>query len=183
MYALIEGNARGWTDGLIIASFALSAVVLTTFFVIESRRESPMLPLSFFRIPTFAASNVVAAAVFFALFGSTFFLSLYLQNVQGYSPIGAGARLFPFTAMILLIAPVSGRLSDRFGSRWFMAAGTSVLAVGLLLVERSQPGSSYAGVILPSMLVMGGGMAMTMGTTTTMSTMAIIITKRRSGRA
>src|SRR5207244_2860372 len=64
--------------------------------------------------------------------------------------------------MILLIAPVSGRLSDRFGSRWFMAAGTSVLAVGLLLVERSQPGSSYAGVILPSMLVMGGGMAMTM---------------------
>jgi EmrB/QacA subfamily drug resistance transporter len=162
VYGLIEGNARGWTDPLILGSFALSAVALAVFFVVETRREYPMLPLQFFRIPTFAAANVVAAAVFFALFGFTFFLSLYLQNVQGYSPVGAGFRLFPFTAMILLIAPVSGRLSDRFGSRWFMAAGTSILAVGLLLVERSQPGSSYVGVILPSMLVMGAGMATTM---------------------
>src|SRR2546428_662469 len=121
VYALIEGNARGWTDGLIIASFALSAVVLTTFFVIESRRESPMLPLSFFRIPTFAAANVVAAAVFFALFGSVFFLTLYLQNVQGYSPVQAGLRLFAFSAGILVLAPISGRLSDRFGSRWLLA--------------------------------------------------------------
>jgi len=162
VYALIEGNARGWTDGLILASFALSAVLFAVFFYLETHREYPMLPLSFFRIPTFAASNVVAAAVFFALFGSTFFLSLYLQNVQGYSPVGAGFRLFPFTAMILLIAPVSGRLSDRFGSRWFMAAGTLVLSGGLLLVLRTEPGSSYLGVILPSMLVMGGGMATTM---------------------
>src|SRR6266542_3933311 len=75
VFALIEGNDRGWTDGLILGSFALSAVLLVTFFVIESRREYPMLPLSFFRIPTFAAANVVAASVFFALFGSTFFLS------------------------------------------------------------------------------------------------------------
>src|SRR6266540_235041 len=69
VYALIEGNDRGWTDGVILGSFALSAVLLVTFFVIESRREYPMLPLSFFRIPTFAAANVVAASVFFALFG------------------------------------------------------------------------------------------------------------------
>src|SRR5438876_668786 len=132
VYGLIEGNARGWTDGLILGSFALAAAFLAVFFYIETHREFPMLPLSFFRIPTFAASNVVAASVFFALFGSTFFLTLYFQNVRGFSPVAAGLRLFPFTAMILLIAPVSGRLSDRFGSRWFMAAGTSVLAVGLL---------------------------------------------------
>jgi EmrB/QacA subfamily drug resistance transporter len=162
VYALIEGNDRGWTDGLILGSFALAAVLLATFFVIESRREYPMLPLSFFRIPTFAASNVVAASVFFALFGSTFFLSLYLQNVRGYSPIGAGVRLFPFTVMILLIAPVAGRLSDRFGSRWFMTAGTLILASGLALALRLQPDSSYLGVILPSMVVMGAGMATTM---------------------
>ncbi|MCA1727163.1 MAG: MFS transporter [Actinobacteria bacterium] len=161
-FALIEGNSRGWTDPVILGSFGLSAAFLIAFFVAESRHYSPMLPLSFFRIPTFAASNVVAAAVFFALFGSTFFLALYLQNVQGYSPVGAGTRLLPFTAMILLIAPVAGRLSDRFGSRWFMTAGTFTLGVGLLLVLFSQPGSSYAGVILPSMVVMGAGMAMTM---------------------
>ena len=83
VYALIEGNDRGWTDGIILGAFALAVVLLVAFFVIESRREYPMLPLQFFKIPTFAASNVVAAAVFFALFGSTFFLSLYLQNVPG----------------------------------------------------------------------------------------------------
>src|SRR5436190_17460596 len=89
VFALIEGNDRGWTDGLILGAFALAAVLLVTFFVIESKREYPMLPLSFFKIPTFAAANVVAASVFFALFGSIFFLSLYLQNVRGYSPVGA----------------------------------------------------------------------------------------------
>ncbi len=162
VYALIEGNARGWTDGLIIASFALSAVVLTTFFVIESRRESPMLPLSFFRIPTFAAANVVAAAVFFALFGSVFFLTLYLQNVQGYSPVGAGLRLFVFSVVILLVAPVAGRLSDRFGSRWFMTIGPLVAAGGLGLLLRTHVDSSYVGVLLPAFLVLPFGMALTM---------------------
>jgi EmrB/QacA subfamily drug resistance transporter len=162
VYALIEGNARGWTDGIILGAFALAAVLLAAFFVIESRREYPMLPLSFFKIPTFAASNVVAAAVFFALFGTTFFLSLYLQNVRGFSPVQAGIRLFPFTVMILIIAPIAGRLSDRFGSRWFMTFGTATLALGLALMTRTQPDSSYLTVILPAMLVMGAGMASTM---------------------
>src|SRR5437667_8849314 len=123
VYALIEGNARGWSDGLILAAFALSAVLLAVFFWVESHREFPMLPLAFFRIPTFSAANVVAAAVFFAMFGSVFFLALYLQNIQGYSPVGAGVRLFAFSAVILVVAPISGRLSDRFGSRWFMPFG------------------------------------------------------------
>src|SRR5439155_13796293 len=96
VYALIEGNAKGWTNPLIIGSFALAAVILAAFFTIESRSESPMLPLRFFRIPTFAAANVVAAAVFFAMFGSVFFLSLYLQNVRRFSPVAAGLRRFPF---------------------------------------------------------------------------------------
>ncbi|HXJ65691.1 MAG TPA: MFS transporter [Actinomycetota bacterium] len=162
VYALIEGNDRGWTDGLILAAFGLAAALLIAFFVIESRREYPMLPLSFFKIPTFAASNVVAAAVFFALFGTTFFLSLYLQNVRGFSPVQAGIRLFPFTVMILIIAPVAGRLSDKYGSRWFMTFGTATLALGLALMTRAQPDSSYLTVILPAMIVMGAGMASTM---------------------
>ena len=162
VYALIEGNNRGWTDGLILASFALAAVILTAFFVIESRSESPMLPLSFFKIRTFAAANFVAAAVFFALFGTVFFLTLYFQDVHGYSPVGAGVRLFPFPVMILIIAPIAGRLSDRFGSRWFMTAGPTLSAIGLSLVLRTQPDSSYFGVIFPSMVVWGAGMAMTM---------------------
>jgi EmrB/QacA subfamily drug resistance transporter len=162
VFALIEGNARGWTDPLILGAFALSAVLLAGFFYVESHRESPMLPLSFFRIPTFAAANVVAAAVFFAMFGTVFFLTLYLQNVRGYSPVQAGVRLFAFSVVILLVAPVAGRLSDRFGSRWFMTFGPLVAAGGMALLLRTQPDSSYLTVILPAFLVLAAGMASTM---------------------
>jgi EmrB/QacA subfamily drug resistance transporter len=162
VYALIEGNVRGWTDGAILAFFGLSAVCLAAFLRIEARSSSPMLPLSFFRIPTFSAANVVAAAVFFAMFGTTFFLTLYLQNVEGYSPVAAGIRLFPFTAMILVVAPVSGRLSDRFGSRWLMTFGTLTAAIGMLLLTRTEPGSPYVSVLLPAFVTLGTGMATTM---------------------
>jgi EmrB/QacA subfamily drug resistance transporter len=162
VYALIEGNGRGWTDPFILGAFALSAVLLATFFYVESHREFPMLPLSFFRIPTFAASNVVAAAIFFAMFGSVFFLALYLQNVRGYSPVQAGLRLFAFSLAILFIAPVAGRLSDRFGSRWFMTAGPLLAATGMAMLLRTEVDSSYLGVLLPAFLVLASGMAMTM---------------------
>ncbi len=162
VYATIEGNTRGWTNGSILGAFALAAVLLGAFVWIEAHRASPMLPLGFFRVPTLAAAIGVAAAVFFALFGVTFFFSLYLQDIQGYSPIGAGVRLLPFTAMILLLAPLAGRLSDRFGSRWLMTGGTGLLAIGLALGLRLQVGSSYSSVILPSLMVMGAGMALTM---------------------
>jgi EmrB/QacA subfamily drug resistance transporter len=162
VYALIEGNNRGWTDPLILGSFALAAVVLAAFFVIEARSDSPMLPLSFFKIPTFAAANVVAASVFFALFGTVFFLTLYFQDVHGYSPVGAGIRLFPFPVMILILAPIAGRLSDRYGSRWFMTAGPLLSALGLTLLLRTQPDSSYFGVIFPGLVIWGSGMAITM---------------------
>jgi len=161
-YATIEGNTRGWTDGLILGSFALAVVSLALFVKVEQGRPSPMLPLSFFRNPTFTAAIATAVAVFFALFGMTFFLSLYLQNVVGYDPVATGVRLVPFTVMILLIAPVSGRLSDRYGSRWFMAGGTALLGGGLAMCLRMQVGSSYVAVILPAMVMMGAGMALTM---------------------
>jgi MFS family permease len=162
VYALIEGNAKGWTNPLIVGAFALAAVILAAFFTIESRSESPMLPLRFFRIPTFAAANVVAAAVFFAMFGSVFFLSLYLQNVRGYSPVAAGLRLFAFSVVILFVAPISGRLSDRFGSRWFMTFGPLLAAGGLGLLLRTDPTSAYVSVLLPAFIVLAAGMAMTM---------------------
>jgi EmrB/QacA subfamily drug resistance transporter len=162
VYGLIEGNSKGWGDSLILVSFALSAVLLVAFFWIESHRESPMLPLSFFKIPTFSAANVVAAAVFFAMFGSVFFFSLYLQNIDHYSPVAAGIRLLAFSLVILIVAPLSGRFSDRYGSRWFMTVGPLVGAVGLGLMLRTEVGSPYTTVILPSFLVLAAGMATTM---------------------
>jgi EmrB/QacA subfamily drug resistance transporter len=176
VFALIEGNARGWTDGLILGAFALAAVLLGVFFYVESHRDSPMLPLNFFRIPTFAAANVVAAAVFFAMFGTVFFLTLYLQNIQGYTPVQAGVRLLAFSAVILVVAPISGRLSDKYGSRWFMTVGPLLAATGMALMLRTQPESSYLTVILPSFLVLACGMAMTM-TPMTAAVMASVETR------
>ncbi len=121
-----------------------------------------MLPLSFFKIPTFSAANVVAAAVFFAMFGSVFFFSLYLQNIDHYSPVGAGVRLLAFSLVILIVAPLAGRFSDRFGSRWFMTVGPIVGAIGLALMLRTEVGSAYITIILPSFLVLAAGMATTM---------------------
>jgi len=162
VYGLIEGNARGWTDGLILGAFVLAAVLLAIFIRIESRRASPMLPLSFFRIPTFAASNGVAAAIFFAMFGTIFYLTLYLQNILRYSPEGAGLRLFAFSVVMLVVAPNVGRLSDRYGSRGFMTAGPLIAAAGMLLLTRTQVDSSYWTVLLPAFLVLATGMSMTM---------------------
>jgi len=162
VYALIEGNSRGWRDSWITGSFGLALLFFVIFLVVESKRSSPMLPLKFFRNPTFAASNVVAASVFFALFGTVFFLALYLQNIRGFSPFATGVRLMPFTAAILLISPISGKLSDRHGSRWLMTLGTAVAAVGLGLLLRTQPQSSYFTVIFPAFVVLGSGMALTM---------------------
>jgi EmrB/QacA subfamily drug resistance transporter len=162
VFGLIEGNDRGWTNPVIVGSFVLSALLLAVFFWIEAHRESPMLPLRFFRIPTFWASNVVAATVFFALFGTVFFLTLYMQNVLGYSPMQAGVRLLAFSAVMLVVAPTAGRLSDRYGSRWFMTVGTLLAATGMALFLRTEVDSSYATVLLPAFLVLAAGMAMTM---------------------
>ena len=162
VYATIEGNSKGWTSPLILGSFALAAALIALFLWVEAHSDAPMLPLRLFSNATLSAAIGTAVSLFFALFGMTFFLSLYLQNVRGYDPVATGVRMVPFTVMILLIAPVSGRLSDRFGSRWFMAAGTAVLAGGLALSLRMEASSSYLGVILPAMVAMGAGMALTM---------------------
>ena len=162
VYALIEGGAEGWDSDLILGAFAGAAILLILFIVIELKSSNPMLPLQFFRNPTFAASNVVAASVFFALFGTTFFLALYLQNVRGFSPLETGVRLLPFTAAILLISPVAGRLSDKHGSRWLMTLGCLYAAGGMALLLRIEPNSSYESIILPAFIVLGSGMALTM---------------------
>ncbi len=162
VYATIEGNPRGWSNWLIIVSYALSAALLIAFWSMERRSKAPMLPLRFFRNRTFSAGVAVAACVFFSLFGVMFFFSLYLQNVKGYSPIGAGERLLPLTVMILLVAPIAGQLSDRFGSRWLMASGTLVLAAGLAMFLGVGSSAPYATLILPAMVVISTGIALTL---------------------
>jgi EmrB/QacA subfamily drug resistance transporter len=160
-YGLIEGNSHGWTSGRIVASFAVAAVALVSFVLLERHQRTPMLDLSLFRNRTFAGANAVMLLVALAMFGVFFFVSLYMQNILGYSAVQAGAAFLPMTVLIVLIAPLAGRTSDRFGSRWLMGGGMTLLAIQLFYFSRLGVHESYW-ALLPAMLIGGVGMASVM---------------------
>jgi EmrB/QacA subfamily drug resistance transporter len=164
-YALIEANSYGWGSTRIIAAFALAAASLAGFVTLELRQRRPMLDLTLFRNPTFSGANVSMLLVALAMFGVFFYVSLYVQQILGYSPVEAGASFLPATILIAALAPQVGRLVDRVGSRWLTGGGMTLLALSLVLYSRLGTGSSYWD-ILPGLVLMGFGMALTMTPTT-----------------
>jgi EmrB/QacA subfamily drug resistance transporter len=160
-FALIEANAYGWGDPVILGLFALSAVAFAAFVWLELHQRSPMLDLSLFRSSTFAGANVVALLVTLAMFGVFFFMSIYMQNVLGYSATKTGAAFLPMTVLIILIAPAAGKFSDRVGSRWLMTAGMTCLTVALVVFSRLGLDSGFWD-IAPGLLVGGLGMGLVM---------------------
>jgi EmrB/QacA subfamily drug resistance transporter len=160
-YALIEGNRHGWSSPEILGLFVASVVLLVAFVVLEHRQRLPMLDLSLFKIGSFTGANIVAMLVSLGMFGVFFFVSLYVQNILGYSPIQAGAIFLPMTILIILIAPIAGKASDRIGSRWLMGAGMTIVGISLLLYQRVGLHSDFW-TLLPSLLLGGVGMALTM---------------------
>jgi EmrB/QacA subfamily drug resistance transporter len=160
-FALIEANGYGWTDPVILGLFAGAGAALALFVRLEARQRAPMLDLSLFRNTTFAGANVVALLVTLAMFGVFFFMSLYMQNVLGYSAVKTGAVFLPMTVLIILVAPAAGRFSDRIGSRWLMTGGMALLAVALLLFSRLGLDSGFWD-IFPGLIVGGLGMASVM---------------------
>jgi EmrB/QacA subfamily drug resistance transporter len=161
VYALIEANSKGWTSPLILGLFALAAVSGTAFVLLELHQRLPMFDMALFRNPTFAGANTVALLVSLAMFGVFFFISLYMQNVLGYSAVRAGVAFLPMTVLIIIVAPFAGRSSDRLGSRWLMTAGMTLVGCSLLVFAQLQPDSSYF-QLLPGMILGGVGMATTM---------------------
>jgi EmrB/QacA subfamily drug resistance transporter len=181
-YALIEANTHGWTSGRILGAFGVAAATLLAFVVLELRQRLPMLDLSLFRNTTFAGANLVVLLVALAMFGVFFFVSLYMQNVLGFSAVQAGAAFLPMTFLIILVAPLAGRASDRAGSRWLMTAG--MVLVGLQLLWFSTLGvSSTFWHLLPGLLVGGLGMALTMTPTAAAAIRAVPVEKSGVGSA
>jgi EmrB/QacA subfamily drug resistance transporter len=181
-YGLIEANKYGWTSGRIVGLFALCVVALAIFVVIEMRSRLPMLDLSLFKNPTFAGANLVMLLVALAMFGVFFFVSIYMQNVLGYSPTQAGAAFLPMTVLIVLFAPIAGKLSDRIGSRWLMGTGMVLVSASLLIFSRLGLGSTYWH-ILPGLIVGGLGMAITMTPTTAAAMGSVAVDKAGVGSA
>jgi len=161
VYALIEANSRGWTSPLILGLFALAAVSGTAFVLLELHQRLPMFDMTLFRNPTFAGANTVALLVSLAMFGVFFFISLFMQNVLGYSAVRAGVAFLPMTVLIIVVAPIAGKSSDRLGSRWLMTGGMTLVGCSLLIFAQLQPDSAYL-FLLPGMVLGGLGMAITM---------------------
>jgi EmrB/QacA subfamily drug resistance transporter len=179
-YALIEGNSHGWASPEIIGLFVLAAVLLVGFVLLEHFQRLPMLDLSLFKNGSFVGANLVAMLVSLGMFGVFFFVSLYIQNILGWTPTQAGASFLPMTILIILVAPLAGRWSDRIGSRWLMGAGMTLVGISLLLYQRVGLHSDFW-TLLPAMLLGGVGMAMTMSPMTAAAMQSVPVDKAGVG--
>ena len=181
-YALIEANTYGWTSGRIVGLFAVAAVGLGVFVLLELRQRVPMLDLTLFKNGTFAGANTVMLLVGLAMFGVFFYNSLFIQNIMGYSAVQTGATFLPMTMLIILVAPAAGKFSDRVGSRWLMAVGMILLSVSLFTFSRLDAAADFWS-LLPGLLVGGFGMAFVMTPTTAAAMGSVSIDKAGVGSA
>jgi EmrB/QacA subfamily drug resistance transporter len=160
VWGLVRANQQGWTSPEIVGTLAGGAVLVVAFVIYELRSRAPMLPIRYFRNATFSGANAASLFMFFGMFGSVFLLAQFFQTVQGLSPLDAGLRILPWTAMPILVAPTAGALSDRINGRTLMAIGLALQGVGLLWIGHvTTPTAPYSDFIVPFILS-GVGMGM-----------------------
>ena len=174
--ALVEGNAWGWGSPRIVALLAGSVVLLGAFLIIEGRVKAPVIQFEFLRSRNFVGATLVAFVISFAMLGMFFFMALYIQNILGYSPLEAGVRFLPTTLVIMVIAPIAGRLTDRIGPRPLIVAGLAIVAVSLFMQSLITVDSGYGSLLVP-FIMMGVGIALTMSPMSTAAMNAVATTK------
>jgi EmrB/QacA subfamily drug resistance transporter len=180
VYALIEGNGRGWGSTEILGCFGGALVLLGAFLVAELRQQRPMFDLSLLRRPAFAGASLVAFTMSGSLFSLFLFLTLFIQNVIGYGPFQAGLRFLPLTVPVLLVAPIAGRATVRVPIRLILALGLVLVAVGLVLMSGLGGGSGFAH-LLPGFIV--GGIGVGVVNPAIASTAVGVVPHNRSGMA
>jgi EmrB/QacA subfamily drug resistance transporter len=160
VFGLVRSQSLGWTSATILASLIAGVGLLALFCVWELRAREPMLPMSFFAKRSFAVTNVVSFSMYFGMFGSIFFLSQYMQNVLGNTPLQAGLKLLVWTGATMLVAPLAGVFSERYGSRPFMVVGLSLQALALgWLATMTSTHLPYTHMLIPFVMA-GAGMAL-----------------------
>jgi EmrB/QacA subfamily drug resistance transporter len=160
VWGLVRGNSVGWGSAEIVGALVAGAVVTALFVAWELRTEHPMLPMRFFRNRIFALANVASLLMSFGMFGSIFLLAQFFQTVQGYSPLGSGLRILPWTAMPMVVAPIAGALSDRVSASRIIGTGLALQAIGLgWIAAVSTPTTPYVDLVLP-FAISGIGMGM-----------------------
>jgi EmrB/QacA subfamily drug resistance transporter len=160
VWALVRGNSAGWGSAEVLGALVGGLALVAAFVAWELRSRAPMLPMRFFRARAFSAGNAAIFCAVGSLFCAVFFMSQFLQAGLGYGPLGAGLRLLPWTATLFFVAPVAGKLVDRFGERPFLVAGPLLQAAGLAWIALiADAGMDYAELI-PPLIVAGVGISM-----------------------
>jgi EmrB/QacA subfamily drug resistance transporter len=160
VFGLVRSQTLGWTSSEVLIALAAGALLMAAFVAFELRAREPMLPLDFFANRGFAVTNVVTLAMYFGMFGSIFFLSQFLQDVLGNTPLQAGEKLLVWTGATMVVSPLAGVFSERYGSRLFMVAGLTLQAIALgWLATLTSVHESYSSMIVPFVLA-GAGMAL-----------------------
>src|SRR6266540_1967683 len=160
VWGLVRGNAQGWASTEILGALSIGVVLLAAFVAWELRAENPMLPMRFFRNRTFTLANTASLFMFFGMFGSIFLLSQFFQTVQGYSPLGSGLRILPWTIMPMFVAPIAGALSDKIGGARIMGIGLTLQAAGLASMAALSTATIPYWQLVGPFMVSGLGMAM-----------------------
>jgi EmrB/QacA subfamily drug resistance transporter len=155
-YALIEGQNRGWTSAVILGSFAIAAVALAAFLVIESRAENPMVSLQIFRSREFSGGIGTMMIWGFGILGIYFFTSLYLQGTLGFSPSKAGLAFVPMALCLAVFSVLAPRVATLIGRQRTVAFGMGIMVVGLVLFALQGAGAGY-GSLMPGFLLFGAG--------------------------
>jgi EmrB/QacA subfamily drug resistance transporter len=159
VYALLQGNEKGWGSTRILAYLIGAAVLLAVFVIAEQRQRRPMLDLTLFRLPAFAGASIVAITLSASMFAMFLYLTLYIQDVLGYSPLQAGLRFLPVTLLSFAVAPVSGRLSVRVPVRLLLGIGLLLVGGGLLAMTAITPSSGWT-TLIPGFVLAGAGVGM-----------------------
>ena len=165
LFAIIEAPSEGWTAPRIVGALTVGVVLLLAFVLWERHTDHPMLDVTFFKNPRFTAASASITVIFFAMFGSIFILTQYMQFVLGYSPLETGIRMLPFAATMMVVAPTSARIVERLGTKVTVATGMGFVSFGLFSMATLQVDTGYGGVAWRLML-MAAGMGLVMAPAT-----------------
>jgi EmrB/QacA subfamily drug resistance transporter len=180
VYALIRGNDDGWGSAKIIVLLAAAVALLAIFAAVELRREQPMLDLRLFQVRTFTGAQIVAFSIHASMFSMFLYITLYMQNLLGYTPLETGVRFLPVSLLSFLAAPIAGKLAERYPVRIFLTAGLALIGLGLVEMHGVTPGDSWT-TLLPGFILAGIGIGFV---NPPLATAAIgVVEPRRSGAA
>ncbi len=180
VFAVVRGNAKGWSSPLIVVLFIAAPLLMIAFVVIELRQERPMFDLTLFRNRTFTGAALVGFTISASMFAMFLYITLYIQGVLGYKPLDAGLRFLPITVLSFFVAPIAGRLSVRMPVRALLSFGLVLVGTGLLLMGGLSTDSAWT-ALLPGFLVAGVGVGMV--NAPLVSTAVGVVAPARSGMA